>query len=759
MRPNSSQECLSFTNAPDTLRIDLLNDEQRDAVQHRNGPLLVLAGAGSGKTRVITYRIAHLIADGVPARSILAVTFTNKAAREMRERTSALLHREGDGLWVGTFHSVCARLLRSYGDSVGLSRGFVVYDSDDQKTLVRRILKDHGISERMFGPRDVLSHIDKAKNKGVNAARYRPTDFFSEIVSKVYPEYERRLLAANATDFGNLLLKTQELLEQNTDIRDHLAQSFSHLLVDEFQDTNLVQYKLVRLLSGQHNNLCVVGDDDQSIYSWRGANIANILEFEADHPNAKVIRLEQNYRSSQNILDAADAIIARNVGRKGKTLWTDAGPGEPIKIVTCADERREAEFVAQTINKLRETTDCTYGDFAVFYRTHAQSRVLEEALRSARSPIPHIVVGGIRFYDRAEVKDLLAYLRLMINPCDDLALQRIVNVPKRGIGKTTMERLASFARQRQCSLWDAARACASGTNSPVSRAASKRISQFCELIDELSTTARTESASIAAEQALEASGYRESLALDGSIEAQTRAENLMELLGSINDFETTTDDPTLLGFLEHVALTSTFDDVDPSQGAVTLMTVHGAKGLEFPVVMIVGLEQGVFPHARSLNDLDQLEEERRLAYVAITRAMKRLFLTHAQQRWMFGDRQVNPPSEFLRQIPEQLIESTIVGTPRATSTVNRRPSRSERPSRGPNDVWVDYGDAGHAGFDDHFDQSSDESSFFIGMQVSHSKFGLGEVRMITGSAPNYNLTIYFQRVGPKTVRAQYVQRV
>jgi DNA helicase-2/ATP-dependent DNA helicase PcrA len=782
------------------LDLDHLNPPQRAAVTHERGPLLVLAGAGSGKTRVITHRIAALVEGGMPPYNMLALTFTNKAAQEMRERAEALLGGTNmRGMLIGTFHATCARLLRQYGEVVGLSPRFVIYDTDDQRTLVKRIIKEIGVPERIFSPRDVLGHIDRAKNEGKSADDYKGHEFFTDVVAKIYPLYERALLAADATDFGNLLLKTLELLQQHEALAEELSARFYHVLVDEFQDTNRVQYEIVRLLSQYHGNLCVVGDDDQSIYGWRGADIRNILDFEKDHPTAKVVKLEQNYRSTQVILDAAHAVISRNSGRKPKKLWTDAGAGESITQMTCTDERDEAIQVVRKIQKLRQDEGLKLEDFAIFYRTHAHSRAIEEALRQAR--LQHVVVGGIRFFDRAEIKDALAYLQLAVNPKDEISFRRIVNTPPRGIGNTTVEKIAVYARKNDIPLLEAANRCATSQEaaSVLGAAPKKKVGAFCRLIDELAALSSSQTPAAVAEVALEKSGYLERLAADDSIESQTRTENLGELLSSLRDYELHSEEPTLLGFLEQVALSSEADDVDEEQGAITLMTVHSAKGLEFPVVFVVALEQGVFPHSRSLDDIDQMEEERRLAYVALTRAKRHLYVSHAVQRLVFGQRQQNEPSAFLSEIPKRLVvhqssvrlfqapqaqgigyggtygaqlggrgdrRRIVDGGARRNAARANRPAWQQREQQSPagadNEVWVDYsfdqGADAADGFDSYIDEPTSGGGYRIGMRVRHRKFGVGVVRATTGSPPNQNLTIAFKSVGPKTVRAQFVQR-
>ncbi len=747
---------------------DNLNDPQREAVLHEDGPILVLAGAGSGKTRVITFRIAHLIHRGISPHGILAVTFTNKAAGEMRERAEKLLQGSARGLWIGTFHSICARLLRIYGEPLGLSRSFTIYDQDDSLSLLKRLMKDMQVPERLFVPKDVRGRIDRAKNAGIGPDQYQGDDYFTDLVAKVYPEYQKRLLAADAVDFGDLLLMAVRLLQEDDDLRVHLAGRFRHLLVDEFQDTNPVQYELVRMLSSEHGNLCVVGDDDQSIYSWRGADIQNILGFERDNPNARVVKLEQNYRSTQTILSAASAVIKHNQGRKEKTLWTAGEEGARIICRLCDDERAEAQFMLSKVLELKRREKRPFGHFAVFYRTHAQSRVLEEALRSARPPVPYAIVGGVRFFDRAEVKDILAYLRVLVNPADETSLLRIINVPSRGIGKSTIENLIGYARERDVTLWEAA--CRGGAGAGdaatlVKKAPRRKLLAFCDLITDLATLSHTAPPSELAEAVMERTGYMERLAIDGSPDAQGRAENLMELVQSLRDYERANEGeeegPTLTGFLEQVTLAADVDGYSEREGQLTLMTVHGAKGLEFPVVFIVGLEEGIFPHVRSLYDDVQMEEERRLAYVAITRAREQLYLSHARQRWLMGQQKNNPASEFIKHIPDELLDRTGFGrSPGVGRSVDsflssprgRRGQRKKPAAKKSGDVWVDTS----------FDQRPPEETmggdqYVPGSKVRHAKFGVGEVQAVTGIAPNQNLTIYFPRQGPKTIRAKFVK--
>ncbi|MCA9666584.1 MAG: UvrD-helicase domain-containing protein [Myxococcales bacterium] len=794
--------------------IDQLNPEQREAALYADGPLLVLAGAGSGKTRVITYRLAHLVASGVPPHALLAVTFTNKAAAEMRERAEQLLGpgalrggRGGGGLWIGTFHAICARLLRIYGESIGLPRSYVIYDSDDQRTLMRRVMKDLQLPERLVTPGQVLSHIDQAKNAGIGPKGYEPYGVVGEIVARAYAEYEKQLAKASAVDFGDLLLRAVELLDTDESVTDYLARRFEHVLVDEFQDTNPVQYKLVQRLTAVHRNLCVVGDDDQSIYGWRGADVSNILDFERDYPDARVVKLERNYRSTQVILDAAHAVISRNAGRKGKRLWTERSGGELLRICTASDERQEARFVAAQIRALEQAEQRQLSDFAVFYRTHSQSRVLEESLSAAG--LPYAIFGGIRFYERAEIKDALAYLKLLVNPDDEVALLRIINVPARGIGKSTIDKLAAAARQRQSSLLAAVRAVAAGElRDVVGAAPRKKLAAFVALYDELAAAQNETELSEVAELVLSKTGYLEKLVADDSEEARARVDNLGELVSSMRHYQRTaapspaSDDDegaSLAGFLEQVSLATDVDDYQSDSGRVTLMTVHSAKGLEFPVVFVVGLEHNVFPHARSLEEPDGVEEERRLAYVAFTRAEERLILSHAQNRTVFGKTQVNAESEFLRVIPAELVgERTRRGMVRPTHRTTRpygsiprsggfmgsgggagsrggasggrsyeRDAVPPRRERRDDEVWVDdsmsqepfYDDFGGVGEVDYEADIIEDTGFRIGMRVRHRSFGVGEVRAITGAPPELNLLIYFRDVGPKKIRSRFVERV
>jgi DNA helicase-2/ATP-dependent DNA helicase PcrA len=635
-----------------------LNPAQLEAVYFPAKPLLVVAGAGSGKTRVITCRLAHLLSQGVDPRRVLAVTFTNKAARELKERVERLFGGGTYGMWLGTFHGIGARLLRRFGEAVSVRKDFVIYDEDDSRRLMARVLADLQVPEKRFPVRQVLAVIDRAKNQGITADRFATGDYFDEVVGKAYRLYEERLTAASAVDFGGLLLKTLAMCMAESAAAPVLAGLFEHVLVDEFQDTNLVQYRLVRFLSQRTGSITVVGDEDQSIYGWRGADIRNILDFERDHPGAGVLKLEQNYRSTKNILRVANAVIAPNKERRPKRLVTEQSAGTPVVVFEGESEREEAEYVASTIAADLER-DASPRDFAVFYRTHAQSRVLEEALRLRN--VPYVIVGGTRFYDRAEVKDLLSYLRVLQNPEDSIALLRIINTPARGIGHTTVDRLVALANQRGGSVAQAV-AIAAEDASILGPAARRKVGEFAALLQRLRAALTLPPAELA-EKVLEESGYRDVLAADPSIEAEGRLENLLELVGQMRDYEKESDEPTLSGFLERITLASDVDGFDPERGAVALMTVHTAKGLEFDVVFVTGLEEGIFPHQRSIDDDGAMEEERRLCYVAVTRARKRLVLARARWRRLSGQTYGGVPSRFLRDLPADGVEHLVTPQP------------------------------------------------------------------------------------------------
>ncbi|NNE19723.1 MAG: UvrD-helicase domain-containing protein [Myxococcales bacterium] len=722
------------------LDLSSLNSRQREAVIHEGGPLVVFAGAGSGKTRVITFRVAQLIAahDVAPWR-ILAVTFTNKAAGEMRERLLRLLGEQGAAVQVGTFHATCARLLRRHGESSGVSKDFTIYDDQDQQALVKRVLRDLGLDEKRYQPKAIAGRINRAKQEVQGPDEIDTSDAWSEVVRRVYITYEERLRLANALDFGDLIYRTVRALESDQTFREVVAGRFSHVLVDEFQDTNHAQFRLVRLLSEGHRNLCVVGDDDQSIYRWRGADRRNILDFRASFPDATLVKLEQNYRSTQRILRAANTVIARNTDREPKELWTDNPEGDAILVVRTMDERDEARLVLRGIREL-STRGHRLSDVAVFYRTHAQSRVIEESLRSAN--IGYRIVGGMRFYDRAEVKDLLAYLRVMTNPADDMSLLRIINTPPRGIGKSTITRILDSAAQYGQGLTELLDDDA--TLAQFGTAARKRLGAFRGLMAGLRETAASGAplGEIGAEL-VHRSGYAEMLQHDDTPEADARFQNVQELVASMDEFQRERPDSTLAEFLENVTLQTSADE-QVGGDRVTLMTVHAAKGLEFPVVMVTGLEEQVFPFKGidPWEDPEELEEERRLAYVAFTRAEQRLVLSFAAVRRIFGQQRVGIPSRFLTELPGADIE--WIG---ARSSSPSPPSVTEERHHEPTESYVDYSEGSDL---------SDLEGLRRGVQVRHPKFGVGEVReVMQGSPPR--VSVRFAGWGTRTIIASYLE--
>ncbi len=746
-----------------------LNPAQRRAVEHRGSPLLVLAGAGTGKTRVITHRVAALIDEGVPPWRILAVTFTNRAAGEMRERIAGLAGDEYPprGLWVGTFHSICARIIRRHGESLGLSQDYAIYDAADQKTLMGRVLKEQGISPRVISPAGTLGWLDQAKNLGYGPEQLSELGLHEPLLSVVqdaWREYTARLRRSDAVDFGDLLGLAVLLLrrskqdeaaaaDEGRQLADfdpvaRLRRRFTHVVVDEFQDTNPVQGALVDLLS-ERAELCVVGDDDQSIYGWRGADVGQILQFPEHHAGCEVIRLEQNYRSTTHILECADAVIRRNTGRLGKKLWSDLGDGEQVIVAGAGDEREEASLVARGVWQALEEDGVEASEVAVFYRTHAQSRALEEALR--RAGIHYRIVGGTRFFDRLEVKDLIAYLRLMISDHCDLDLLRIINRPARGIGAKTIERLSEYASSAMIPVWSAldhAESAGLGT------AARKRVKAFKAMIEQLREATAGLPLHEIAEQVLERTGYVEALAADDKVEAESRLENLQEFVGALAEFVRDEPESSLADYLELVSLATTEEEGEREQ-QITLMTVHSAKGLEFERVWLTGMEEKVFPHVRAVDDPEELEEERRLAYVAITRAKRRLTVSIAARRYIYGQDQVNPPSRFAAELPREHVR-TLGRSPFASAP--RRPA------------WADQGfDSSPApapaapSWDDDIElepevDAGEGVSVYVGMPIRHPKFGVGEVLAWSGSGQDMKLTLRFPtEARTKTILARFCQ--
>jgi DNA helicase-2/ATP-dependent DNA helicase PcrA len=727
-----------------------LNPEQLAAVEHTGGPLVVFAGAGSGKTRVITHRVAHLIeAHHVPPYRVLAVTFTNKAARELRERLEKLTPGQAGSLWVGTFHAVCARLLRAHAAQIGLRKDFVIYDDADQKAMLSRVISGMNLDDRMFAAKQVGYKINAAKQEGKSPDQFEASDPFTRTVRDIYAEYEQRMAAASALDFGDLIYRLVHEVRTRPELRDSLRARYQHVLVDEFQDVNHVQFAFVEALCEQHRNLTVVGDDDQSIYRWRGADRRNILEFRDRFPDATVIKLEQNYRSTQRILRAANAVVAHNLEREPKRLWTDNDEGAPVTVIACDDDRDEAHTVVQAMLMLGDN-GYARKDIALLYRTHAQSRVFEEALR--RSNLPYKVIGGLRFYDRAEVKDLLAYMRVIHNGDDDVSLLRIINKPARGIGKTTIERMVAAAAQGGTSLYTALLGLCEDGSQP--SAARKKLTAFVELIAKLREHMDVGPGTLAREVLLK-TGYIAQLRDEDTVEADSRIENIQEVLTSMDQYETDTPEPNLSEFLELVTL-ETDADRNVSDDSLTLMTVHAAKGLEFPVVFVAGLEEETFPSHRGFGgeeDPDELEEERRLCYVAFTRARERLFLSHANMRRIYNDVKIRRRSRFLDEIPRE--ELALVGAnrrPAASPTMAVAARRSSAPapvasraaSSGP---YIDRSEA-----NDVLDMG-----IALGMRVQHTKFGIGRVTAVADGVPP-RVTVAFPD-GPRSIISSYLTPV
>lgn len=719
-----------------------LNPPQEEAVQSSEGPLLILAGAGSGKTRALTRRVAWLIREhGVEPRQILAVTFTNKAAGEMRERVEELLGSV-NGLWVSTFHSACVRILRQDISRLGYDSHFSIYDDQDQERLLKQLLKEMNIPEKTLKARAAAAAIDSAKNRGLHPEQIPRNNHDDELTAKVYEKYQARLQESNALDFNDLLLLTLRLFEDCPEALQYWQDRFRYIMVDEFQDTNKVQYRLVWMLAEQHRNLCVVGDDDQSIYSWRGAEVGNILGFEADFPGCKIIRLEQNYRSSQTILGAAQAVVDKNIGRKGKELWTENPKGEPLTVEACPDDLEEGRFVANEIKRLQRAGR-HLRDIAVFYRTNAQSRVLEESLRSHN--LPYVMFGGIKFYSRLEIKDVLAYLRILVNPADSVSARRIINVPGRGIGAATIDKIAVFSEEAGGFLPACRLVLEKGT---LPAATTKKVAAFVALIDDFSARLEEHPFPQLAADLIEESGYGPQLRSEKSEEARNRLDNLEQLLAGMEEHAATAG--SLQEYLEQISLITDLDSYDPSLDRVTLMTLHAAKGLEFPVVFMTGMEEGVFPHSRVGYGGDEFEEERRLCYVGMTRAMDKLYLTHARRRRTYGSYQYNPPSMFLTDIPSALPEKLANDGLQHTATHNL------------SSVFEQLGEqAAFDGSDADFTEDEvrvvpdAEEGLRLGMNVRHVKFGVGVVRRIEGQGDNQKVIVYFHSIGPKKLLMKF----
>ena len=728
-----------------------LNKEQQEAVQCTEGPLLILAGAGSGKTRVLTYRIAHLIEDcGVNPWNILAITFTNKAAGEMRERVDRIVGYGSESVWVSTFHSACVRILRRYIDRLGYDTNFTIYDTEDQKTVMKDVCRRLELDSKLYKERAVLSVISNAKNEYISPNEFQLQvrgDFRMEKMAQAYLEYQKELKKNNALDFDDLLVKTVELFQSCPDVLESYQERFRYIMVDEYQDTNTVQFKLISILAKKYHNLCVVGDDDQSIYKFRGANIKNILDFEEVFPDAKVVKLEQNYRSTKHILDTANAVIAHNRGRKEKALWTENGEGEPVFFQQFQTGYDEAEYVAGEIRKKVKNGEGEYKDFAVLYRTNAQSRLFEEKFLYAN--IPYKLIGGVNFYSRKEIKDILAYLKTIDNGKDDLAVRRIINVPKRGIGNVSLNKVQSYAESMGMSFFEALE---DAEHVPGLGRASIKIQPFVTLIHELRLRLADMSLEELIEEILDRTGYSQELKEEDTDEAKARLENIDEFISKAVSYEEGEEHPSLSGFLEEVALVADIDSLEESDNRVLLMTLHSAKGLEFPYVFLAGMEDGLFPSYMSIaadNPVEEIEEERRLCYVGITRAMKELTLTCARVRMIRGENQYNNISRFIREIPPELLgkKSVVPPAPKVQAPPKDTPYQKAKEAFktktfDPNQFKV---------------VKADSLDYTVGDRVSHIKFGQGTVLEIADGGRDFEVKVEFDNYGVKRMFASFAK--
>ncbi len=729
--------------------LDKLNPQQREAVLQTEGPVLILAGAGSGKTRVLTHRIAYLIEERqVNPWNIMAITFTNKAAGEMRQRVDQIVGFGSESVWVSTFHSSCVRILRRFIDRIGYGNNFTIYDADDQKSVIKDICKRLNVDTKIYKERAILGAISSAKDELIGPEAYalnNQGDIHKKRISDVYTEYQAQLHRNNALDFDDLIVKTVELFQCCPEVLDYYQERFRYIMVDEYQDTNTAQFRFVSLLASKYQNLCVVGDDDQSIYKFRGANIGNILGFEKDFPSARVVRLEQNYRSTQNILDAANEVIKNNTERKSKTLWTENGKGSLVHLKQFLNGFEEAEYVAGEIGKAVRTGQCSYKDCAILYRTNAQSRLFEEKFLMAN--IPYKIVGGINFYARKEIKDLLAYLKTVDNAVDDLAVRRIINIPKRGIGATTIGRVQDYAVDREFSFYDALREAEEIPG--IGRGASK-IVPFIHFIQSLKSKVGYISVLELLNEIIEETGYVKDLELEDTDEARARIENIDELISKVTTYEESVENPTLSGFLEEVALVADIDTVDNNQDHVLLMTLHSAKGLEFPRVFLTGMEDGIFPSYMTItaDDPGELEEERRLCYVGITRAMRELTLTSAQQRMIRGETQYNKVSRFVREIPRELVDLDREIKDRKTleipvdNTYAKMKQAFRMKTLEPKQFTV---------------KKAESLAYDVGDTVRHVKFGVGIVEKIIEGGKDYEVTVNFDQYGVKKMFASFAK--
>ena len=729
-----------------------LNPQQAEAVINTEGPMLIMAGAGSGKTKVLTCRVANLLQKGVRPYRILAITFTNKAAAEMRERVNNMSGPAAKDVWLFTFHAFCARFLRMEIDKLpGYGGNFAIYDTADSQNLIKQILKEMNLDDKRFQPSGILSRISNAKNALQDAAAFarQAGDFYEQKVADIYSRYEQKLQLNNALDFDDLLMLSIKLLQENKEVREKYQDRFDYLLVDEYQDTNHAQYLLTKFLAAKHRNICVVGDADQSIYGWRGADIQNILDFEKDYPDAKVIKLEQNYRSTQIILDAANAVIENNTGRKPKNLWTENKSGADIIYFQAVDERDEARFVIEQLQNLQRTENKKLGDMAILYRTNTQSRIFEEML--IKSGISYNMVGGLKFYERKEIKDIIAYLRVIFNPADSLSLLRIINVPKRGIGDASLAKIQAYAAANNVSLFEAV-SNAAAIDGLSSRFVSK-LDDLAGIIFELMNLANEAPVEDLIDRVLRDTGYLEELENERTPQAQSRIDNLHELISVAQEFAASEEENNLENFLAHVALVSDIDDTELGEDAITLMTLHSSKGLEFPVVFLVGMEEGLFPHARTLMDETEIEEERRLCYVGITRAKEKLFLSSTKMRTIYGNTVTYPPSRFLQEIPARLVK-TIKRQERFSALENfkqvseKYSARPQKPASTFNPhSFMPQKPAAAAG--------GTGTRFNTGDKVSHSKWGEGMVVSVKDSPDGQEVKVAFAGAGVRSLLTKY----
>ncbi|MGB7999964.1 MAG: DNA helicase PcrA [Anaerobacillus sp.] len=723
-----------------------LNPEQQEAVKHTDGPLLIMAGAGSGKTRVLTHRIAYLLVEKqVSPWNILAITFTNKASREMRERVNSITGPVAEDIWISTFHSMCVRILRRDGDRIGINRNFTILDSGDQLTVIKKILKEQNVDPKKFEPRGILGSISSAKNELETPEDYKANAKgpYESVVADAYEQYQKQLRKNQALDFDDLIMRTITLFKKVPEVLEFYQRKFQYIHVDEYQDTNKAQYILVKLLAEKYQNLCVVGDSDQSIYRWRGADIQNILSFEKDYPSARAIFLEQNYRSTKKILEAANVVIENNTNRKPKKLWTDNQDGPHITYYQGNDEHTESRFVTGKILDMVNSGKRTNSEIAILYRTNAQSRVVEEILN--KSNITYNIVGGTKFYDRKEIKDVLAYLRLIANPDDDISLLRIVNVPKRGVGASTMDKVAQYATNQDISIFTTLQEI---EQVGLSARFTKSLRTFGNQMANWTQMQEYLAVSELVEEVIDKSGYRDALRNENTIESQTRLENIDEFLSVTQEFEKASEDKSLIAFLTDLALVADIDKLDEDENehkeAVTLMTLHSAKGLEFPVVFLIGMEEGVFPHSRSLFEEEEMEEERRLAYVGITRAEEELFLTNARMRTLYGKTNANPVSRFIGEIPEELLEKEGQEKPASPFSGGSSP-RASKPATPKTPRRPQLTSTG-----------GDSVNWNVGDKAGHRKWGVGTVVSVKGEGDSTELDIAFPNpIGIKRLLAKF----